>query len=637
MKKMVSIILIVNDILTLKQSLLNISKQSYKKWECFIIINTNKKNIYDITKISPSLKISYFNKACFKSYNDILIFFKEYIKDFFIILNSYDICDVKKLKMQVNFMDKNSNCNICSCLSKCHKNEQLMYTPFSLHNNFSSGNDIDKAILAGYFPLCLYTFLMRKTFLIEILKVLELPENTILNEIDLVLFMLKYAQVEKINDILYYHIISPNLLYKCNLDKYQNMLRNKLEEYNKSQFILYRSYFDKMLQDNMRKVTINKTIYNILIIIDELNLGGTETYILNLVKSLSMIGFHFIIATSGGIMADLFKLNNIKIVPFSIEYDKMTNNISDHTYNKLLKIIKDNNINLLHCHLPKEMELCKNFYDLYEFPYVITLHGTFYSNLAIEYSCPNASLVIAVSYKIAETYSKILTKTSPNNVQVIYNSIDSEYINTKTFSLSDILNIPKRSRIIVYCSRLSWSKGTIAETFLKSFEELLYKYDDIYAVILGEGTKRLRIEQLSNDINNKLKIKRVFNLGAAYNVKDYFKDSVFVVGTGRVALEALSCSKAVLALGVKGYLGIVNEENAKIMIDQYFGDHGCDNPKLLSALTEDMDMLLSNNNLLNSISIWSRRWVIENFDEKKLSNKIGKLYIEAIENIKIFV
>ena len=56
-------------------------------------------------------------------------------------------------------------------------------------------------------------------------------------------------------------------------------------------------------------------------IIDELNLGGTETYILNLIKSLSMIGFYIIIATSGGILIDLFKLNNIKIVPFSIEYE----------------------------------------------------------------------------------------------------------------------------------------------------------------------------------------------------------------------------------------------------------------------------------------------------------------------------
>jgi glycosyltransferase involved in cell wall biosynthesis len=634
MNKKVSIIMIVNNTVYLKESLLSISRQSYKNWECFIILNINKKDMYHIIKIVPPLKASYFNKVCFNSYNDILIFFRQYIKDFFIILNSYDICDTERLKKQVSFMDKNLNCNLCSCLSKSLIKKQLVNDPFLLNNKFSSRNDIDTALLAGYYPLCLYTMLIRKIFLTNIVKVLELSENSIMNEIDLVLFMLKYTQVEKVNDILYYHKIQPNSLYKCNINKYQNILRSKLKDYNKNQFILYRPYFNKMLQDNIKKMPINKTIYNILMIIDELNLGGTETYILNLIKSLSMNGFYIIIATSGGILIDLFKLNNIKIVPFSIEYDKITNNISDHTYNKLLQIINDNNINLLHCHFPKEMELCKNFYDLYGFPYVITLHGTFYSNLAIEYSCPDASLVIAVSYKVADTYSKLLTKIQPCNVQVLYNSIDTDYINLQPFSLRDILKIPQGSRIIIYCSRLSWSKGAVAEIFLKSFEELAYKYDDIYAVILGEGKKRLMIEQFSNNINNKLKKKRIFILGATYNVKDYFKDSLFVVGTGRVALEALSCSKSVLALGSKGYLGIVNEDNAEKMIEQYFGDHGYDNPELLSTLTKDMDVLLSNNEMLKEINIWSRKWVIENFDEKKLSSKIGKLYIQIISNYK---
>ena len=142
-------------------------------------------------------------------------------------------------------MDKNLNCNLCSCLSKSLIKKQLANDPFLFNNKFSSGNDIDTAILAGYFPLCLYTFLIRKTFLINILKVLELSENSIMNEIDLVLFMLKYTQVEKINGILYYHKILPNFLYKCNLNKYQNMLRNKLEDYNKNQFILYRPYLNK--------------------------------------------------------------------------------------------------------------------------------------------------------------------------------------------------------------------------------------------------------------------------------------------------------------------------------------------------------------------------------------------------------
>lgn len=61
-----------------------------------------------------------------------------------------------------------------------------------------------------------------------------------------------------------------------------------------------------------------------------------------------------------------------------------------------------------------------------------------------------------------------------------------------------------------------------------------------------------------------------------------------IVGTGRVALEAMACAKPVVAAGVAGYCGVVKPQNIDKVIQCHFGDHGAFVPITAQKLSVDI-------------------------------------------------
>jgi glycosyltransferase involved in cell wall biosynthesis len=57
-----------------------------------------------------------------------------------------------------------------------------------------------------------------------------------------------------------------------------------------------------------------------------------------------------------------------------------------------------------------------------------------------------------------------------------------------------------------------------------------------------------------------------------------YKNADCVVGTGRVALEAMACKRPVVAVGCEGFFGVVNSLNLDEAWACYFGDHSAIQP-----------------------------------------------------------
>ena len=57
---------------------------------------------------------------------------------------------------------------------------------------------------------------------------------------------------------------------------------------------------------------------------------------------------------------------------------------------------------------------------------------------------------------------------------------------------------------------------------------------------------------MAEELNLSLNRKLIYVIGARYAVLSYYLESDLVIGTGRVALEALSCERAIIATGSKG-------------------------------------------------------------------------------------
>ncbi|MCS4483840.1 glycosyltransferase [Clostridium botulinum] len=183
-------------------------------------------------------------------------------------------------------------------------------------------------------------------------------------------------------------------------------------------------------------------------------------YVLELAKSLEKLGAHVVIGTSGGPLVEVFKHYGLKVVkiPFTSDY------ISNKNIMKLIKltkkIIDEEKINLLHCHLFASMRLGNDIYRSYKIPYIVTLHGLFYPNDVLFESCINATKIIAVSKPIKKLIESKLGSRIRGEIMVLPNGIDMENFHphhtVKHFKAQ--LGIPENSQIITYCSRLDWGK-----------------------------------------------------------------------------------------------------------------------------------------------------------------------------------
>lgn len=119
-------------------------------------------------------------------------------------------------------------------------------------------------------------------------------------------------------------------------------------------------------------------------------------------------------------------------------------------------------------------------------------------------------------------------------------------------------------------------------------------------------------------------------VGAKYNVNDYYLSSDIVVGTGRVALEAMSCSKPVIAIGNTGYVGIVSKENQDIQWQHYFGDHGSVNELNLTSIYKDIKYLVQYHKARNRIGKWNYNWCKEMFCIDKITSETLSIYKKLI-------
>ena len=88
----------------------------------------------------------------------------------------------------------------------------------------------------------------------------------------------------------------------------------------------------------------------VLMLVDQLNVGGTETHVLSLAKQLVQEGVEVLIGTGGGPLLDTFENSGLEVVYLPFQSDDPV----AHEYQELLKRTKElvmaRKVNLIHAH-----------------------------------------------------------------------------------------------------------------------------------------------------------------------------------------------------------------------------------------------------------------------------------------------
>lgn len=283
------------------------------------------------------------------------------------------------------------------------------------------------------------------------------------------------------------------------------------------------------------------------------------------------------------------------------------------SYNCLKQIIKKYKPNIIHAHDYRATFYASLFYKKCKIVSHIHVNNplmnkkTFYSIL-FNGVFKRISNIVWVSDSALDNYcykTKVLNKS-----QVIYNVIDSKYIEKRTKEYD-----PKEFFDLVFIGRLSTQKNP--ERLIDIIEMIKQKNDNIRLAILGDGEKKNELEEL---IESKKVSKNVKMYGFQENPYPILKNSKILImtsrweGTPMVALEAQALGKPIISTPVDGMKKIINND-----VNGYLADNNNELVDHVISYLEDKNYLKLCKNVKDNFK------KINN--EKEYFNKIKKLYI----------
>ena len=365
----------------------------------------------------------------------------------------------------------------------------------------------------------------------------------------------------------------------------------------------------------------------ILQVIPKLGYGGAETGCYDIAHYLSENNCKSFIVTSGGELTKFINKEKVKLIRLPV-----------HSKNPLLLflntiiligIILFYNISIVHarsrapawsCFLASKLTKCK---------FVTTFHGTynfsgkikkFYNSVMVR-----SDLIIAGSNfifsHIKENYSEFLS--NQKKFLVIFRGINVDYFDSSTKLENDEKNLLQKwnindeKKIILLPGRLTSWKGQ--ELFIEAINlvKIELGYEAFHAVILGNDQGRdlykKKLIRLTEQyrLTNQIKfIDHCEDMALAYKVSDIIVSaSIEPEAFGRVAVEAQSMEKLIIASNIGGSNETINDEKTGFLFKS--GDADSLSKKIIRGLTMD-------ETTLNLIGKEGRSNIIKKFNVEKM-------------------
>ncbi|MBC8060817.1 MAG: glycosyltransferase [Clostridiaceae bacterium] len=381
---------------------------------------------------------------------------------------------------------------------------------------------------------------------------------------------------------------------------------------------------------NEKSNNINFDHIRVLLTMDSMNIGGTETHVLTLATELIRVGISVVILSNKGVLYEDFTKLGCTIYTMQFPLTIIDSKSSAIVYkDKIKKIIKSEGINVIHAHQSPSGALCIDVAKDLNIPCVFTVHGLYYHDIAAD-RLSKSTKVISVSEPVFDWLQDFNVPSI-----VIPNGIDfNTFYPRVSTNIREQLQVPEDAMVVLYASRMAWGKINICENVIRVCRDLRnIEKMNIHTFIIGDGPGFNEIKNTTDRINNASKEKFIHLFGERTNMINFYSNCDCVVGTGRVGLEAMACSKPLIATGNQGYFGLLTIDNFQEAWRIYFADHKASKINNAHFLYEDLSYIYKNKNSIKEIGKASSEWSRNIFDIRKTTQEIIKVYKSAIQEI----
>ena len=341
----------------------------------------------------------------------------------------------------------------------------------------------------------------------------------------------------------------------------------------------------------------------VLQVIPKLGYGGAETGCYDIAHYLPENGCESFIVTSGGELTKFVNKKKVKLIKLPVHSKNPLIILVNTIF--LIGIILFYKISIVHARSRAPAWSCLFATKLTRKKFVTTFHGTynfsgkfkkFYNSIMVR-----SDLIIAGSNfifsHIKENYSEFLTPKK--KFLVIFRGINVDYFDSSTKLETDEKNLLQKwkindeKKIILMPGRLTSWKGQ--ELFIEAINlvKIELGYEAFHAVILGNDQGRdlykKKLIRLTEQyrLTNQIKfIDHCKDMALAYKVSDIIVSaSIEPEAFGRVAVEAQSMQKLIIASNIGGSNETINDEKTGFLFTS--GDANSLSKKIIRGLTMD--------------------------------------------------
>lgn len=363
----------------------------------------------------------------------------------------------------------------------------------------------------------------------------------------------------------------------------------------------------------------------VLHLIKSLGRGGAETLLVETLKKhdAGKYEFHFIyflpwknqlveeLKTNGGFVYNIPAKNNLKIL-FSAP--------------KLINYCKENQINLIHCHLPWAGFLGRLVKNILKIPVFYTEHNKqeryhFLTKFLNKISFNQQSTAIAVSKDVEKSIQENIHPKIP--VITVLNGVNTDFYKEDVEIKNKIkaeFGIPEDAFVIGAICVFRVQKRL--DKWLEIFSEVYKTNPKVRGILVGAGPTFDEVEKKRDELGLKdvvLMPGLKTNSSYWYKSFDIFLMSSAFEGLPLALLEAMSSSCAIVTTNAGGVKEVIRQEEDGLIRD--VTDY--------ALLSGDIQNLIGNTELLLKYKSAARKRVVEKFSIIEMVQQLENIYQSA--------
>ncbi|MFD1215446.1 glycosyltransferase family 4 protein [Microbulbifer celer] len=282
-------------------------------------------------------------------------------------------------------------------------------------------------------------------------------------------------------------------------------------------------------------------------------------------------------------------------------------------------------IDLVHAHPFASRQLGMMAAQVLGLPCVVTMHGKYVD--ALPDTIGQLDGVFTVSEGIRQYLIQEGGVAAPEKLHVIPNTPDVQLFKPARRSAK-----AGRKVTISLVTRLDHDKAFMLEIFYKAVAHAAERYSGrIHWQVVGQGTLQEELTQCVEQLRGDNSVSFTGWLeGEA--LRDAYQQSDAVIVPGRCALEAMSCGVPAIALGSKGYSGLVAPDTWQQAVYTNFGGVG-DKADGYSAgaVERDLDTLMTSARNRRRLGLFGRRITQQLFNPNKAHLHLLGFYRLVVE------